>query len=281
MNNEVEFSTSAHNLLLKTGVESTAHQTHKNHIASIQASPQTAKKKRFTKLNITTLKPTQMDNVTAPAPNVKRMMADKTPRLAPPTRPRDRLTHQLLRVDSPMIEKPLTLASLNVRSLRDNSPKPKEITAWLASLPAPSQILLIHEHHLRKEGIHNSAKGIEYWKGSSFWNKGIPMGRSQRISACTSILVDRMIAPLVKERKILIEGRAQYITLQLPNNGSLTIVNIYTTRSSNNRALIRKISQARFTSDHIIPGGNFNHLEETSRRGTSSERQMHRREAAS
>lgn len=61
-----------------------------------------------------------------------------------------------------MIEKPLTLASLNVRSLRDNSPKPKEIKAWLASLLVPLQILFIQEHHLGKEGIHNSAKGIEY-----------------------------------------------------------------------------------------------------------------------
>ncbi len=222
-----------------------------------------------------------MDNVTAPAPSVKRMMADKTLRLAPPTRLRDRSTHQPLGANSPMIEKPLTLSSFNVRSLRDNSPKPKEIKAWLASLPAPLQILLIHEHHLRKEGIHNSAKGIEYWKGSSFWNEGIPMGCSQRINAGTFILVDRMIAPLVKESRILIEGRAQYITLHLPDNGSLTIVNIYATRSSNDRALIRKISQARFTSDHIILGGNFNHLEETTRRGTSSKKQMHRREATS
>jgi hypothetical protein len=45
MNNEIEFSALAHNLLLKTGAESTARQAHKNHIASTQASPQAAKKK--------------------------------------------------------------------------------------------------------------------------------------------------------------------------------------------------------------------------------------------
>jgi hypothetical protein len=99
------------------------------------------------------------------------------------------------------------------------------------------------------------------------------MGRSQRISAGTAILVDRMIAPLVKESRILIEGRAQYITLQLPDNGSLTIVNIYAIRSSNDRAPIwKKISQAGFTSDHIILGGDFNHLEKTTRRDTSGKR---------
>jgi len=39
MNNKVEFSAPAHNLLLKTGAESTAYQAHKNCIASFQASP--------------------------------------------------------------------------------------------------------------------------------------------------------------------------------------------------------------------------------------------------
>ncbi len=108
------------------------------------------------------------------------------------------------------------------------------------------------------------------------------MGRSQRISAGTAILVDRMITPLVKESRILIEGRAQYITLQLLDNGSLTIVNIYIARSSNVRTPIwKKISQAGFTLDHIILGGDFNHLEESTRRGTLGERHMHRREVAS
>lgn len=181
-----------------------------------------------------------------------------------------------------MIEKPITLASLNVQGLREDSPKPKEIKAWLASLPTPSQILLIQEHHLGKRGIHNAAKGIKYWNGSTFWNEGIPMERSQRTSASTAILVDRSIAPLVKASSILMEGCAQFITFQLPDNDSLTIVNIYAVRSSNDKAPIwKKIHETEFTSEHVILKGDFNHLEETTRRGTSGERQMHKREAAS
>jgi len=108
------------------------------------------------------------------------------------------------------------------------------------------------------------------------------MGTSQRTSADTTILVDKAIAPLVKEHGIVMEGRAQFLTLQSPNNGSFTIINIYAQRSSNDRALLwRKLSQADFTADHFIIGGDFNHLEDTDRRGTSGERQMHRREAAS
>jgi len=166
--------------------------------------------------------------------------------------------------------------------LRGDSSKPKEVKAWLASFPTPPQILLIQEHHLGKEGIHNSTKGIEFWKGNSFWNEGIPMGRSQRISASTAILVDRAITPLIKEHEILMEGRAQFITLQSPENGLLTIVNIYAPHSSNDRTPFwRRINQAGFASDHIILGGDFNHPEEIDCRGTSGERQMHRREAAS
>jgi hypothetical protein len=50
-----------------------------------------------------------------------------------------------------MIEKPLTLVSLNVRGLRGGMTKPKEIRTWLASLQTPPQILLIQEHHIGKD----------------------------------------------------------------------------------------------------------------------------------
>jgi exonuclease III len=78
------------------------------------------------------------------------------------------------------------------------------------------------------------------------------------------------------------EGRAQYIKLQFADSSSLTIVNVYIAQSSNDRALLWKaISRAEFASDHTIIGGDFNHFEETTHRGTTGERQMHRREATS
>jgi hypothetical protein len=80
----------------------------------------------------------------------------------------------------------------------------------------------------------------------------------------------------------MLEGPAQYVMIQLPDNDSLTIINIYAARSSNDRAsLWKKISEAKFSVDHIILGGDFNHFEETNRRGIASERQMHRRETTS
>jgi hypothetical protein len=125
-----------------------------------------------------------------------------------------------------MTEKTLTLAFLNVRGLRGGTTKPKEIKLWLASLPTPPQIILIQEHHFGKEGVQVAAKGIEFWQGSSIWNEGIPMGCSKRTSAGTAILVDKSIAPLIMAHGTLTEGRAQYVTIQSPDNGTLTILNV-------------------------------------------------------
>jgi hypothetical protein len=70
--------------------------------------------------------------------------------------------------------------------------------------------------------------------------------------------------------------------LQAAGNGTLIIINVYATQTSRNRALLWKaISKAEFDSDNTIIGGDFNHQEETSRRGIAGGRQMHRREATS
>jgi hypothetical protein len=58
-----------------------------------------------------------------------------------------------------MIEKPLTLVSLNIRGLRGGTAKPKEIRARLAALQTPPQILLIQEHHIGKDETKTPPKG--------------------------------------------------------------------------------------------------------------------------
>ncbi len=85
--------------------------------------------------------------------------------------------------------------------------------------------------------------------------------------------MDKAIASLISTNGTLLEGRVQYITLQLPNNGLLAIINIYAARSSKERALVwKKLSEANFVVDHVILGGDFNHFEETNRRGITWER---------
>jgi hypothetical protein len=55
MGNEVEFAASAHNLLMKIGAIQSEYQEIKNRTASTQASPQAARKKRYTKLDFAIL----------------------------------------------------------------------------------------------------------------------------------------------------------------------------------------------------------------------------------
>jgi hypothetical protein len=52
MNNDIEFSTPAHNLLRKTNTGNSTCQAHRNKSASLLASPQAARKKQFTKLDL-------------------------------------------------------------------------------------------------------------------------------------------------------------------------------------------------------------------------------------
>jgi hypothetical protein len=62
------------------------------------------------------------------------------------------------------------------------------------------------------------------------------MGRSQKISAGTAILVDKATASLITDHDTLVEGCAQYVTIQSPGNGSLTIIKVYAPHSSNDKA---------------------------------------------
>jgi exonuclease III len=43
----------------------------------------------------------------------------------------------------------------------------------------------------------------------------------------------------------------------------------------------RKVSDVEFVADHLIMGGDFNHLEKVNRRGLAGERRMYKKEAAS
>jgi hypothetical protein len=90
-----------------------------------------------------------------------------------------------------------------------------------------------------------------------------------------------MTAPLIKEDRILIEGRVQYVTLLLPDSSELSIINTYVPRTSRDRAPIwKKISEVNLSTEHIILRGDFNHFEEEKNKGQAGERRMHRREAA-
>jgi hypothetical protein len=71
--------------------------------------------------------------------------------------------------------------------------------------------------------------------------------------------VNKSITPYIVEHEILEAGRAQFISLQPPGEGTLTIINVYAPTLSTDRAqLWRKVEQANLTGDHYILGGDLN-----------------------
>ncbi len=94
--------------------------------------------------------------------------------------------------------------------------------------------------------------------------------------------MDKTISLLITDHGTLVEARTQFITLQPPGEGSLTIINIYVSLHSTNRTqLWQKVSETNFNADHVILGGDFNHQEVMDCRGTVGLRQMNRRESSS
>jgi endonuclease/exonuclease/phosphatase family metal-dependent hydrolase len=101
------------------------------------------------------------------------------------------------------------------------------------------------------------------------------------MNAGTSILINKSLAPLISANDILLKGRAQFITLQIPGNGNLTIINVYVACSSNEIASMwKRLSEVNLVANHFILGGDFNHWEEFEHGGMAVKRQMHRKEAA-
>ncbi|CAK9872042.1 unnamed protein product [Sphagnum jensenii] len=77
MNNDVEFVAPAHSMLMKAETESSTRQESKNRAASIQGSPQAVRKKRFTKLDISTLVTTRLDDIAPTRDKIIRQDGDQ------------------------------------------------------------------------------------------------------------------------------------------------------------------------------------------------------------
>jgi hypothetical protein len=73
------------------------------------------------------------------------------------------------------------------------------------------------------------------------------------MSTGTSILVNKSLAPLISGNNILLESKAQFITLQILGIGTLTIINVYVACSLNERASMwKRLSEANLVADHFI-----------------------------
>jgi exonuclease III len=122
---------------------------------------------------------------------------------------------------------------------------------------------------------------VEFWKGEALWNEGIPMGRFQRTRAGTALLVDKIVAPFIIDHSILVVGCAQFITLQPPGEGAVTIINVYAPILSTDRAqLWQKVCQANLNADHFILGGDLNQQEPAEVSNLSGSKRLSKRESS-
>jgi hypothetical protein len=71
LNNEVAFTVPAHNLLMRKGEVDSSRQELRNRSASIQASPQAARKKRLTRLDMTILMNPEVDTLISAQEDLK------------------------------------------------------------------------------------------------------------------------------------------------------------------------------------------------------------------
>jgi hypothetical protein len=71
LNNEVAFTVPTHNLLMRKGEVNSFRQELRNKSASIQASPQVARKKRLTRLDMTILMNPEVDTLISAQEDLK------------------------------------------------------------------------------------------------------------------------------------------------------------------------------------------------------------------
>jgi hypothetical protein len=67
-----------------------------------------------------------------------------------------------------MINKAITITSLNMRSLGRSIPKQKEIRTWITSLAIPLQIPLLQKHHLGKRNASLQLRESSFGKEHPF-----------------------------------------------------------------------------------------------------------------
>ncbi len=107
------------------------------------------------------------------------------------------------------------------------------------------------------------------------------MGRFQRTRAGTALLVDKIVAPFIIDHSILVVGCAQFITLQPPGEGAVTIINVYAPILSTDRAqLWQKVCQANLNADHFILGGDLNQQEPAEVSNLSGSKRLSKRESS-
>ena len=123
-------------------------------------------------------------------------------------------------------------------------------------------ILLLQEHHLSESRIRRFGS-ILSGRWDTFWSAGFgPMGGQGGV--CISIAESWQQA--IVDRRIIVPGRAQYVTLRM-HGEHVGVLNVYAPNHASARAdFWTQITDALPEVDHWCVGGDFNMLEDPSDR---------------
>lgn len=164
-----------------------------------------------------------------------------------------------------MIIPEMSIASMNVRSLGQGlhgARKRCEVRDFLRRTTPQVEILLLQEHCYSLEDCLDKTHQLHFQHGASYWNNALYSANGNKFHAGTAISLSRKFAELVIHTAAPIEGRANYVILNV-NGQKVGLLNIYAPNRTGPRA--------RFwgaLADHVFPqadwvvGGDFNMVED-------------------
>ena len=127
--------------------------------------------------------------------------------------------------------------------------------------PQPDLILL-QEHKFSAKDCEMKTSQLDYIVGPPFWNEAIYNPIKGRLKGGRAILFSRRLTPLVLQSRIIVPGRAEFVTLQLNFRLIMNLMYIYEPYKSPQRTKIWKtIDNASLPQAHWVLAGDFNNIE--------------------
>ncbi|KAG0595816.1 hypothetical protein M758_UG200300 [Ceratodon purpureus] len=122
-------------------------------------------------------------------------------------------------------------------------------------------VLLLQEHHLPLDDCLNRTKQLEYRGGANYWNNALYTALGDRFSGGTGIVVGSQMAPHIIQNGVIIEGRAQYIILELGSH-RIGILNLYAPNLPGQRQRFwAQLENFDYPVAEWIVGGDYNMTE--------------------
>lgn len=168
---------------------------------------------------------------------------------------------------------PLTIVTYNVRSLgqgKQGVKKRCDIRNYLKKADPKPDVLLLQETHMGIRDCMASTSQLHHKGGMKFWNEAKYSATTGKYIGGTSILVAEHLASLIEDHGVLIDSRAQYVTIRFSTHIKIGIVNIYGYNQPLARAhMWQTLAQHELPEADWIWAGDWNMVELEGDRSTA------------